>query len=116
MNMDRSERSDKYGAVDLRDALRDLDEARKEAREEGFPAPSEAALRNARRLLRAMYDIFPQRFEVYPTPDGEIAIDAPGGRSCSFAIPMAARCAWSTRTARIAGRDTPARMGFRTAS
>ena len=79
MNMDRSERSDKNGAVDLRDALRDLDEAREEAREEEFPAPSEAALRNARRLLHAMYDIFPQRFEVYPTSDGEMAIDARGG-------------------------------------
>ena len=71
------------GRNDLRDAMRDLDEAQEEAREEEFPAPSEAALRNARRLLRAMYDIFPRRFEVYPTPDGEIAIYAPGdpGRS-----------------------------------
>ena len=79
MNTDRSERSDKNGAIDLRDALRDLDEAREEAREEEFPAPSESALRNARRLLHAMYDIFPQRFEVYPTSDGEMAIDARGG-------------------------------------
>ena len=68
---------------ELREALHDLNEAREEAREEEFPEPSEAALRNARRLLRAMYGISPQRFEVYPTPDGEIAIDAPGdpGRS-----------------------------------
>lgn len=64
---------------DLRDALRDLDEARNEAREEGFPAPSDAALGNARRLLHAMYRMLPRRFEVYPMPDGEIAIDISGG-------------------------------------
>ena len=65
--------------VDLSEALRDLREAKDEAREEGFPAPSDAAARNARRLLRAMYGISPRRFEVYPTPDGQVAIDAPGG-------------------------------------
>ena len=64
---------------DLRDALRDLDEAKDEARVEGFPAPSDTALGNARRLLRAMYRILPRRFEVYPMPDAEIAIDIPGG-------------------------------------
>ncbi len=65
--------------VDLRDALSDLDEAPAEAREEEFPVPSTHALANARRLLRAVYKLSPQRFEVYPTPDGEVAIDAPGG-------------------------------------
>ena len=64
---------------ELHDALHDLDEAKDEALEEGFPLPSNTALENARRLLHAMYDISPRRFEVYPTPDGEIAIDAPGG-------------------------------------
>ncbi len=63
----------------LEDALQDLHEAREEAREEEFPEPSGTAIANAERLLRAMYEISPQRFEVYPTPDGEIAIDAPGG-------------------------------------
>ena len=64
---------------ELRDALRDLDDVIAEAGEEQFPAPSGAALANARRLLTAMYRISPRRYEVYPTPDGEIAIDAPGG-------------------------------------
>lgn len=63
--------------TDLLDALRDLSEVTAEAREEGFPKPSNMALTNARRLLQAMYRISPRRFEVYPTPDGEIAIDAP---------------------------------------
>ncbi len=65
--------------ADLRDALGDLDEAAVEARDEEFPVPSDLALANARRLLLAMYKLSPQRFEVYPTPDGEVAIDAPGG-------------------------------------
>lgn len=64
---------------DLRKALRDLDVAEREALEEGFPAPSYLALENARRLLLAIYKIARRRFEVYPTPDGEVAIDAPGG-------------------------------------
>ena len=64
---------------DLRDALHDLDQAKDEAREEGFPVPSDTALRNTRRLLHAMYRILPRRFEIYPMPDGEIAIDVPGG-------------------------------------
>ena len=64
---------------DLRDALWDLNGAPDEAREEGLPVPSNTALRNAQRLLHDMYRISPRRFEVYPTPDGEVAIDAPGG-------------------------------------
>ncbi len=72
--------------IDLNDALRDLDEAREEAREEGFPQPSDVALENAGRLLREMYGISPRRFEVYPTPDGEIAIDAPHGQGRSVIL------------------------------
>ena len=71
---------------ELSDALEDLREASQEAREEGFPAPSGLALSNAERLLKAMYDISPQRFEVYPTPDGEIAIDAPNGNGQSVLL------------------------------
>lgn len=62
----------------LREALQDLDSAEVEAREEGFRVPSGTALRNARWLLRAMFRIFPRRFEVYPMSDGEIAIHVPG--------------------------------------
>ena len=70
----------------LSDALNDLREAVKEALDEGFPKPSETALNNADRLLRSMYKIAPRRFEVYPTPDGEIAIDAPNGRGSSVIL------------------------------
>ena len=71
---------------DLRDALHDLDQAKDEAHEDGFPAPSGKALGNARRLLHAMYRISSRRFEIYPTPDGEIAIDAPGGSGRSVLL------------------------------
>ena len=67
-------------------ALGDLDDSVTEAREEGFPIPSTAAVDNAKRLVKAMYDISPRQFEVYPTPDGEIAIDAPNGRGSSVIL------------------------------
>ena len=69
-----------YDAIsDLYDVISDLDEAQSEAQEEGFPIPSDTALENAHRLLLGMYSIYSRRFEVYPTPDGEIAIDVPSG-------------------------------------
>ena len=71
---------------DLCDALRDLEEVRGEAHEEGFAVPSDVALGNARRLLHAMYRLSPRRFEVYPMPDGEIAIDVPGGPGRSILL------------------------------
>ena len=44
------------------------------------------ALENANRLLRERYRISPRRYEVYPTRDGEIAIDAPGGPGRSVVL------------------------------
>lgn len=72
--------------VQLADALRDLDEVVEEAEEEGFPIPKEVVLENSKRLLREMYAISPRRFEVYPMPDGEVAIDAPDGRGSSVLL------------------------------
>lgn len=71
---------------ELNDALRNLRKASDEAIEVGFPQPSDIALKNAERLLREMYGISPRRFEVYPTPDGEIAIDAPDGQGHSVIL------------------------------
>ena len=71
---------------DLRAALRDLDAVEGEALEEGFPIPSRMARENARRLLQAMHRISGRRLEVYPTPDGEVAIDAPGGQGRSVLL------------------------------
>lgn len=71
---------------ELQNALRDLRQASDEAIEVGFPQPSDIALENAERLLKEMYGISPRRFEVYPTPDGEIAIDAPDGQGRSVIL------------------------------
>ena len=71
---------------DLHAALYDLWCAREEATEEGFPAPSESALANANRLLKEIYGISRRRFEVYPTQDGDVAIDAPGGHGRSVLL------------------------------
>ena len=61
----------------LSEMLADLESAREEAAEEGFPAPSDLAIANAKRVLAETRRVSPRRFEIYPTPDGEIAIDAP---------------------------------------
>ena len=66
---------------DLAAALFDLDGAIDEAFDEGFPLPSDSAITEAERILRDLYRISPRRFEVYPTQDGEIALDAHGDRS-----------------------------------
>ena len=74
------------GPPELADALDDLNQARQESQDEGYPTPSDAAIANAHRLLREMSDILPRRFEVYPTQDGEIAIDAPAGHGRSVIL------------------------------
>ena len=75
---------DRYSG--LRDALHDLEGVRDEAREDNLPVPSDMASGNAERLLHAMYRILPRRFEVYPMPDGEIAIHVPGGTGRSVLL------------------------------
>ena len=64
---------------DLSEALDDIDNIVDEAREEGFPSPPDDVISTARRLLKSLHKLRPKRFEVYPTPEGEIAIVAPGG-------------------------------------
>ena len=73
-------------AAELSASLCDLEGAAEEAREEGFPQPSQLALKNARFLLQDLYRLRPSRLEVYPTPDGEIALVAPGGRGKSVLV------------------------------
>ena len=64
---------------DLADALQDLADVFDAAREEGIPEPSKLAFENAGRLLKAMYEISPRRFDVYPMADAYIAVDGRGG-------------------------------------
>ena len=61
---------------ELHDALLDLEEVSEEAQEHQVAVPSALAHRNVRRLLPAMYRVWPRRFFVYPLHNGEIAIDA----------------------------------------
>ena len=63
----------------LANALCDLDELKDEADEEGIEPPSESAIANANRLLRAIYDILPRQYLVELLPEGIIAITVPGG-------------------------------------
>lgn len=72
--------------VRLADALRDLGEVTDEARAEGFPTPTDVGCKNASRLLKEMYRLSRRRFEVYPMPDGEIAIDASDGQGSSVLL------------------------------
>lgn len=66
--------------------LDDLSDVRSEAQEEGYPLPTQLAIRNAKHLVNVLYDIAPLRYEVYPTVCGEIAIDTPIGTSSSAII------------------------------
>lgn len=72
--------------VNLAESLCDLDEVVDEAEEEGYPIPQKVALDNSKQLLMEIYAISPRRFEVYPMPDGEVAIDAPDGRGSSVLL------------------------------
>ena len=67
-----------HRSTEFAEIMRELEEAAEEAADMGYPSPSDLAVSNAKLLLRKMYQIVPRRFEVYPTPDAEIAIDAPG--------------------------------------
>lgn len=70
----------------LEDALADLKSSPDEARDEDLPIPSNKALQNGEHVLRAVYSMWPRRFEVYPMPNGEVAIDAPAGPGRSILI------------------------------
>ena len=70
----------------LAEALRDLNEINDEADEEGIARPSELAIANADRLLRAIYGILPRQYLVELLPEGVIAIRIPGGFRRSVAL------------------------------
>lgn len=72
--------------VELRESLRDLDEVALEAQEEELEIPSKDLQCNVRQLLKDLHGLFPQRFEVYPMPGGEIAIHAQKGQAGSVVL------------------------------
>ena len=55
--------------------LREFNEVRTEAEEEGYPIPSPEVVRSAEHLLHKLLPFCLTPFEVYPTPDGEVALD-----------------------------------------
>ncbi|MCY4652301.1 MAG: hypothetical protein OXC95_03965 [Dehalococcoidia bacterium] len=61
--------------ADLNAALEDLDGVIDEAREDGYTEPTPQAIDNARLLVKAMYDIRPMRYDIYPMDEGEVVID-----------------------------------------
>ena len=61
--------------ADFKAALKDLDGVIGEAREDGYLEPTPQAIENARLLVKAMYDIRPMRYDIYPMDDGEVVID-----------------------------------------
>ena len=81
------ESADSSGRLTRLDAIfDDLSDVQSEAQEEGYPLPTQLAIRNAKHLVNVLYDIAPLRYEVYPTICGEVAIDTPNGTSSSAII------------------------------
>ena len=70
----------------ITECLNDLRQVIDEAEEENYPIPTSLAIENGERILRVMYQIYPRRYEVYPTPDGHVAIDAPDGNGRSIMV------------------------------
>ncbi|MDE0027090.1 MAG: hypothetical protein OXP69_21980 [Spirochaetaceae bacterium] len=60
--------------------LRDLYEVVDEAMEEGYLRPSDDAVSVARNLLPKLQCLVPHRIEVYPTADGDVALDVSNER------------------------------------
>ena len=58
----------------------------KEAQSEGYEIPGSIAIVNAEYIIRRIFDDLLCPFEVYPMPDGEVAIDVTNGNGSSVLI------------------------------
>lgn len=56
-------------------ALARMDRIADEAAEEEFELPTDVGIENARAMLAVMFNLAPREYDVYPMPDGEVAID-----------------------------------------
>ena len=70
----------------LNAALDDLKDIVEEAKEDNFPVPSNSVIKTSEELVRKLFNIYPRRFEVYPSQGGEIAIDIHNGKGSSVII------------------------------
>ena len=68
------------------DFVRDLHEVPNEADEEGYPVPPKEVLQLAERLGRKILPFCKRKCEVYPTPDGEVALDVSSERRSLIVI------------------------------
>lgn len=72
--------------TELNAALDDLKDIVEEAKEDNFPIPSNSVIKTSEELVRKIFNIYPRRFEVYPTQGSEIAIDIYNGKGSSVII------------------------------
>ncbi len=72
--------------VQLAQALDELDQVVDEAKSEGYEIPSSIAIINAKCIIERMYDNLLHPFQVYPMPDGEVAIDVTNDEGSSVLI------------------------------
>ncbi len=86
VSVEESPQPSAIASDDVSASLNDLREVVNEAVEEGFSIPSDLAFENTEHLLNRMFEFLTRRCEVYPTPDGEIAIDIPNGRGSSIIL------------------------------
>ena len=68
------------------EAVRELKLVRDEAVEDGWPVPNDVAVDNATKLLDLMHEHFPQRYHVYPSHNGGVCLEPPGGKRSSFLV------------------------------
>ena len=72
--------------VPLTQALEVLDQVVDEARSEGYETPNSIAIVHARRIVKRLYDNLVYPIQVYPMPDGEVAVDVTNGDGSSVLI------------------------------
>ena len=72
--------------VQLAQALEELDQVVDEAQSEGYEIPSSIAIVNAEYIVKRIYDNLLHPFQVYPMPNGEVAIDVTNDDGSSVLI------------------------------
>ena len=72
--------------VQLAQALEELDQVVDEAQSEGYKIPSSIAIYNAEYIVKCIYDDLLHPVQVYPMPDGEVAIDVTNDEGSSVLI------------------------------
>ena len=72
--------------VQLAQALDELDQIVDEAESEGYEIPNSIAIVNAEIIVKRIYDNLLHPFQVYPMPDGEVAIDVTNDNGSSVLI------------------------------